>query len=510
MPSSMFEELPDEILMIILRYSGDIFTVFRAFLGLNERINRILLDRRTHTLTDFLTTTYGDMNIDHYYNSDVFDEVINQLSSVKSINDPQELRPYLEKLVTFQLKQQYERYTDELELGLVHHQSIRMELPDDELEQVDEKLKEIFMNIPTSSDKMKNIEQILSLMSTKGARLECNDTTPHAFNFAEAVNTLLLENITDHQPVSQRSINTLVQMFKTLLMSNLNLLHNCCHVSNTGFVIYYYLFYTIYKCQRFEGQQTSALINVRYYRATVDLLLFTLQCLHYESVDEIWLISGFSDLLNYISSAPLDVHQEIFVYTSQVEILKILFQRNILNPPPYDDDPPDALWKHLSHLFTYNRLDLILTLLRFDDHIHHRFTNCWNHPNIINFLTGSREKRRILQSFLDHSEAGIWLTITTKLLFILLDKKESKLIKRLFQQFPSLIDRLDEEGNDPLLYICLKVRGCRERLIEYLLKQGCDTQRRNIHGENFLSALHLEKNRTLLQKLLEHEILENS
>lgn len=504
----MFEELPDEILMIILRYSGDIFTVFRAFLGLNERINRILLDRRTHVLADFLTVTHGDVNIDHYYNTGVFDEVTNQLSSLKSLDNPQELRPYLEKLVTFQLKQQYEQYTDELELGLVQHQSIRMAYPDDVLEQSDVKLKEIFMSLQTSTDPIKPIEQILLLISTTGARLECTDPTPHVFNFAEAVNTLLLEKITDHHPISQRSINSLVRMFKALLMSNLTLLHNCCHESNTGFVIYYFLLYTIYKCQRLDGQQASTMINVRYYRATVDLLLFTLQCLHYESVDGIWGITDFAVLLEYISSSTLDIHQEIFVYISQSEILKILFERNILNSPPFNDESPDALWKNLGHLFTCHRWDLLLTLLHSDDHIHHRFTNCWNHPNLMNFLIGTQEKRRLLQSFLDHSEAGIWLTVTTKFLFILLDKKEFKLIKRLFHQSPSLIDRLDDEENDPLLYICLKVRGCRERLIEYLLKQGCDTQRRNIHGENFITALHLEKNRNLFKKLIEHEIID--
>jgi hypothetical protein len=81
-------------------------------------------------------------------------------------------------------------------------------------------------------------------------------------------------------------------------------------------------------------------------------------------------------------------------------------------------------------------------------------------------------------------------------------------VKKLFTLSPSLIDRLDTNGNDPLLYVCLKVRGCRQRLIEYLLKIGCDGQRRNSHGENFIDALQLERNRNLLKKLIEQETIE--
>ena len=52
--SSNFEALPDEILLIILQYSGNAYTVFRTFSGLNQRLNNILVDRRLHLLTDFL------------------------------------------------------------------------------------------------------------------------------------------------------------------------------------------------------------------------------------------------------------------------------------------------------------------------------------------------------------------------------------------------------------------------------------------------------------------------
>ena len=509
MVSSKLETLPDEVLMIILQYSGDIFSVFRAFLGLNQRINMILIDRRTHLLTDFLSIRTGDVNIDYYYNPHGFFEITTKLCSSKSIDDVRELRPYFEQVVAFHLKHQYEQSTNELELGLVHHQSVRMELAVNEVETIDTQLQEMFMSLETSSNVIKTIEEILSLVLTKGARLECADNTPNVFNFAEAVSKLVLEKIGDPQPTSAYFIHSLVRMFKALLTSNLTLLHNRCFGVNGGYVIHYYLFYTIYNCQSIDKHGTPPLlINISYHRAAVEILLFILQCLQYESVSESWRISDFSDLLEYISPIPLQMDQEIFVYVSQVEILKILFERGILNPPVCNADGPDTLWKQVGNIITCNRLDLILTLLHYNEHIHHRFANCWNNSNLINMLIGTpAQRRQILQPILEHPEAGLWLSSMTNLLFILLQKKQCKLIKRFINRFPCLINRLDEEGNDPLLYTCLKVRGCRQRLIEYFLQKGCDTQRRNLFDENFFDAVHLPRNRTLLQKLLDEELI---
>ncbi|CAF4506194.1 unnamed protein product, partial [Rotaria sp. Silwood2] len=36
-----------------------------------------------------------------------------------------------------------------------------------------------------------------------------------------------------------------------------------------------------------------------------------------------------------------------------------------------------------------------------------------------------------------------------------------KLLEKLLKLSPYLINQLDEKGNDPLLYILLKVHGCR-------------------------------------------------
>ena len=50
---STFETLPNEFIMMILRYSGNAYSVCRAFCDLNQCLNNILVDRQLHLFTDF-------------------------------------------------------------------------------------------------------------------------------------------------------------------------------------------------------------------------------------------------------------------------------------------------------------------------------------------------------------------------------------------------------------------------------------------------------------------------
>ncbi|CAF3813134.1 unnamed protein product [Rotaria sordida] len=52
-----------------------------------------------------------------------------------------------------------------------------------------------------------------------------------------------------------------------------------------------------------------------------------------------------------------------------------------------------------------------------------------------------------------------------------------------------------------------KVRGCRHRLVEFLIEMGCDLQRRNSKEESFTDALRLQRNRKLMENLIERETI---
>jgi hypothetical protein len=72
-------------------------------------------------------------------------------------------------------------------------------------------------------------------------------------------------------------------------------------------------------------------------------------------------------------------------------------------------------------------------------------------------MTGNR-LRILLNKLMDEKPLGL---INKDLIFILLGKRERKLIERLSS---SLIYQLDQDGNNLLLYIYLKVYGCRHRI----------------------------------------------
>ncbi|CAF1202197.1 unnamed protein product [Rotaria sordida] len=436
---STFETLPDEILMIIIRYSGDIYTIFRTFSGVNQRINNILVDKRMHLLTDFLCMDITDVNIDYYYKSEVFDDISQQLLSLTITENDQQFRQCLQSLIVFHIKYKYKQSADQLKSNIKQFQCLHMQLTDDDANNFDMELAKTFKDLKKCSKFMNNIKRIESLVVIKGAKLTCPNNEYLDFNFAEAVNLLLLDNIVTVSPISQRFINSIIQMFKVLVISNLNLLHNRAYVVNGGCVIYFFLFYLIYRCHAWNCKTSCTSFNIQYYEAT-------------------W-IDSIVDLFKFISPIQLNIDQEIFVYTSQIEILKIVLDENILN----------VEFNHMQST-RYNSF-------------HFSLQRTYDKP------------------------IRTWLTTNTNLLFILLEKKECKLVKQLLNLSPSFIHRLDEDGNDPLLYVCLKVCGCRHRLIEYLIRMGSDLRRRNLKDENVFDVLQLKRNRNLLEILIEHDII---
>lgn len=54
MSLSTLEHLSDEILILIIKYSDDPLNIIRAFIGLNQRLNKIIFDRHLHLFTKCL------------------------------------------------------------------------------------------------------------------------------------------------------------------------------------------------------------------------------------------------------------------------------------------------------------------------------------------------------------------------------------------------------------------------------------------------------------------------
>ncbi|CAF4227308.1 unnamed protein product, partial [Adineta steineri] len=163
---TMFEDLPDEILMIIFRYSGDTYTILTTYLGLNQRINRILIDKHLHLLTNFLYTKYNS----DYYDSEIFQNASQQLLMINSNIDKTKLDEIFRPLIPFHIRQTYIQQGQEFQLLTEQHNSIRQNLSNDEKRQVDCEVKVQFWNLNKLDRSIETFQNIKKLILKQGAR----------------------------------------------------------------------------------------------------------------------------------------------------------------------------------------------------------------------------------------------------------------------------------------------------------------------------------------------------
>ena len=518
-----FETLPDEILMMIFRYSGTVYNIFRTFSGLNQRLNRILIDIRLHLLTDFLFISPDDPKFNLYYNSVFFNDISRQLLSSGTIGNDKQLRLYFQSLMTFHIENSWKELKDQYQSNRKRFQSARAKLSQEATSNLDLELSEMFESYndvvhSTSKDvylqSTKYIEQIESLVLKQGARLECDDHPSN--NFAYAVKEWLFRDMYTSRPTSRRRINAVTRILKILLISNPNLIENRVHVYTTNWSADRLLFFSI--CE-FDTENYWAIhngvpsrcfykgpINIECYLATLDLLLYSMQCMEAKKWGHNWTLDSLSDVLQAINYTEFFLDHKIFISTIQIAILKIVLnelydQRERVEWDGYVMDYQFGIC--LQRLVEKQRLDALSMIYEYSEKLEHLSAKLLYDTGLL--IRGMHGNPKY---FLDI----IWYHFSeTQLkhidLFILLKKKECKLVKKLFKRFPILFDRCDEDGNDPLLYVCLKVRGCRHRLVEFLLEMGCDYQRKNSNGEHFAYALRLERNRHLIENLFAHEII---
>jgi hypothetical protein len=493
-----FENLPDEILMIIFQYSGNVLNVLRTFLGLNQRLNNILLDKRLHLLTDFLFINVRN----DYYNSEIFHQVSQQLLRINTIVDEEKLCQILQPLLSFHIKQKYIEIGQKLQSSLVTFTLIRQQFTSDELRKVDDELRIQFGNLRDTSKIMETIKHIKSLVLTKGARLKCDYSQVIGHNPAIVINEKFLFHIDNRVGRSSISMNSLLQLFKTLIISDLTLLDHLDYYGHREYIVDGLLIRTLYQFEGDRRTRISASVNMECYRATIDLFLFVLQCRKQMPGGDLYIQQYIYDILGMV----LEISNDFFIGTFQLEILKIVIDECVIKQNvPLDDCLQRKFKRILRQLVKTRRIYMIKYTW---DHL--KFQELFNEPNhfreYVDVMTSNQLDRRYFSIIMDDAFLNSFLP-KERLIFILLDKKERKLLEKLLKLSPCLIDELDEDGNDPLLYICLKVHGCRHRIIEFLIKMGSDLKRRNFNGQNFMEILQLQRNRKLLKSLIEYEII---
>ncbi|CAF3323824.1 unnamed protein product [Rotaria sp. Silwood1] len=384
--------------MIIFQYCGGVYNIFRTFSGLNKRLNSILVDRRLHLFTDFLCMHHSNTNLDYYYNSALFHDVSQQLLSLTKTENDKKLRQCFQSLVFFHIKVHANQLKHEFQSNMKHFQSIRLLLTNEETQYVDEELKNSLNKLKICPKSVKNIEKIISLVLKQGARLQYDDNESHEFNLTKSINELLLSKLNSIECCTRQLINALVQMFKSLIISNPSFLK-----------------------------------------------------------DHDWFYYDSYDILNMLNFTNVVTNHEIFIEASQIGILNIVlneysFEDKIL----LDEDFNDAFQRILDNLIENNRIQILLCIYHTNERITNLFQKSWNNQKYVNIMTRNRTTRQFFHALLNDYLLRTWL-ISTDLLFILLQKRECKLVKKLLKLSPSLVHQCDNDGNDPLLYVCLNV-----------------------------------------------------
>ncbi|UJR32385.1 hypothetical protein I4U23_019847 [Adineta vaga] len=480
--SSTFETLSDEILMIVFQYMGDMCTILRTFYGLNQHLNDILLKKLPHTIQYLFF----------------------ELSSSIEINS--KLHLYLQFLISNYIKEQYLEIDNQVRSLRRTFQITREKLSEIEMLNIDNELQAEFFNLQTTVPTIQSIKHIQSLVFTSAACIQCDNHEPNQFNFTKALNRFLLCRLNDTNPANDLLIQPLTHMFQALILSNIDVLLDRDYTEiEESSTAWHFLFYSIYQLQYWYYTPPDISINMKCYQAITQLLLFAIQC-HKQNrnVNQNWAQESLFNILKMIGENQMIKQNETLIQAVQREILNIIIEENVLTSIlSWQDEQNNTFQSIFSKLIQQNQVDIILQLYRELPTVRSYFNQSKHLIRNVNILTGSSTGRQIFKLFFDEEPLQPWL-VNRELFFLLLSKKERQFLEKILKLSPDLIHTKDENGNNPLVYICLKVRGCRERIIEYLIRIGCDTQQRNHNGENFFDAIQMKSNQNLLKDVLQN------
>jgi hypothetical protein len=144
-------------------------------------------------------------------------------------------------------------------------------------------------------------------------------------------------------------------MFKALICSNPMLLKNKAQTKNENqFLVHHFLLHSIYRLQYIHCGVPSTPIYIHWYRGALNLLVFVLQCMNQVLNDELWTEDTALGILNMITFTDRD----IFIYTSQMEILRIILHEYTRKHTTSCDEY-NFVRRILIHLINNKRSDII-------------------------------------------------------------------------------------------------------------------------------------------------------
>lgn len=501
------EDLSDELLMMVIRHCGEVYSTFRIFFPLNRRFQRILLDPRSHLLTDYFFIRDREERLNFYSKLSLVDSLREKFRRISDENQDAIFEEFFQQLISIYCEEKARQIQEQYRIDQREFQEKRSQLSDGEKRSHDEELAKLFSTLNAAPSDPFQPGPMIQLVREKGASLQCGDYELGGWNMARAINERLLE----YSASSSSTLRSLVDLFQILFISNPSLIRNRDYVGNGGAVTFYFLIHYLYQLKDFYSSAAPwAIVSVDRgkYQLIVNLFLFLAQCCQETpSLRQLWNDDALYDCLYSMSSLQYQKNEDkIFVQQCQLEVFRLLCRTIQIT---VDDLGQDPFLFRLRKIIRCDRTDLLHHIFFETDFIHRLLSHHGTGDvlrKFINLFTADRKQRKLFQDLFRRQSIPTWLA-ENDLIFILLEKREATLIKFLLKSVPSLIDRLDDRGNDPLLHLGLQVTGCRHRLVEVLLRHGANHRRVNIHQQDFSQVLQLSRNRKLLSRLIEHEII---
>ncbi|CAF3982242.1 unnamed protein product [Adineta steineri] len=219
------------------------------FCGLNQRLNRILVDRRLHFLTDFLRINIRQLSLNYYYDTPLIHTLSQQLYSLQGNNHIHQIDQCFQRLVSFHIEEKSRQLEDQFRSDREQFRLIRYNLADEEIHSRDAALKEAFNNLESHSHNSQYLQQAVDLVGGTGARLECSDNHLDGYNLAKALNEYLLSHLYTIGYPNGLCLHSILRLFKALIVSNPNLVYNKDCVRNSVYPMYYFLVYAVFRLQ---------------------------------------------------------------------------------------------------------------------------------------------------------------------------------------------------------------------------------------------------------------------
>ncbi|UJR12442.1 hypothetical protein I4U23_016618 [Adineta vaga] len=492
-----FENLSDELILMIMEYAGDISIVLRTYFGLNQRFNNIILDRRSYFLTQFMQMIVPDKDLKNIAQSILWQQLFRNLSLMKSTKNYEHLIEYLQIFLKEHLHEKCIELGNEFQSKMANfnhnHNVLKMESLTNLLCQIRDKLLDLTKKNTTLPTYWIN-------------RVDLLDDQFLQHNISDAF-FIFMTAFYDKQWIPTKSpfvYQHLMNMYKSWMIYRTNYFTNQSYNTyNYRTPLYNGFDKLLWEIRYIKLYQQKYGIQTISYQKLIDLIIYFVQALIFvfdrNSSSELELY----DLMREICLQEWNIPHFPWLKVIMNEIMKLIIDEYAKRIPIVKEmnsrvnDHFIAFVKHLSISGQFNEL---LYFYQYSSHFNERFHQDINRVQILDILRLTQQSRQFLDKLIDQQILDSWLN-NAKWLFHLVEKEEIQSLEKVLRTYPSLKNAVDDDGNDLLLYACLKVTGHRYPMIKFLIETLYNQYKKNKYGQTWIQTLHMKHNKKLLQEL---------